>query len=64
MSNKIYDGGAVIVEDGVLYIDIPLVLKRLGIPDTPANRDMAAKTIKDALRGLMPETPVYVVSLQ
>ena len=64
MSKEIYDGGAVIVEDGVMYVDIPLVLKRLGIPDTPAARDMAVKVAKDALRGVMPETPVYVVSLQ
>ena len=64
MSKEIYDGGAVIVEDGVVYVDILLILKRLGIPDTPAARDMAVKTIKDAFRGAMPEMPVYVVSLQ
>ena len=64
MSKEIYDGGAITVEDGVVYVDILLVLKRLGIPDTPANRDMAIKVAKDAVREVMPEMPIYVVSLQ
>ena len=51
MSKEIYDGGAVIAEDGVVYVDIPLILKRLGIPDTPATGTWpAAVTIVIARR--------------
>lgn len=56
-----FDGGVWRIEDGVLHLDIPKLLERLGIPDTEENRDLAIKTALEVAQEQMPEIPRIVL---
>lgn len=46
--------------EGVLHVDIPEMLAHLGIPDTPASRDLMAEGVEYELRRLAPEAEIEV----
>ena len=55
------DNGAWWIEDGELHLDIPRLLKNLGLPDTEANRELAVKFVLELAAGELPRTPCVVV---
>ena len=55
------DNGAWWVENAVLHLDIPRLLRNLGLPDTEENRDLAVKIVLEVAAGELPRKPAIVV---
>jgi hypothetical protein len=47
-------------KDKSLHIDIPRMLKELGLPDTPENRDAATQLAAKILKNLTPKAKVNI----
>lgn len=45
---------------GILEIDVPLLLREAGLPDTPEIRDQVAKIGLQVVRELWPEVPACI----
>lgn len=41
------DGGVWVLDNHILYLYIPKLLARLGLPDTEENRDLAVKVTRE-----------------
>lgn len=61
MTEAQVDKGAWWVEGGVLHLDIPSLLKNLGLPDTEANRDLAVSLVLEVAAKELPRSPCVVV---
>ena len=55
------DNGAWWVEDGVLHLDMPRLLRNLGLEDTEENRGLAVKVVLEVAQKELPRKPVMVV---
>ena len=44
---------------GNLHIDIPTLLRQVGLPDNPATREIARQAALKAVRDVLPEAPVF-----
>ncbi len=44
---------------GNLQIDIPTLLRQVGLPDNPATREIALQATLKAVRDVLPEAPVF-----
>jgi len=49
-----FDGGIWTIEGDQLHLDIPKLLKKLGIPDTQENRHLATQVALQVLRQFTP----------
>lgn len=54
------DGGVWVLDNHILYLYIPKLLARLGLPDTEENRDLAVKVTREAVAREMPHVPVSI----
>lgn len=55
-----FDDGIWTIEGDQLQLDIPKLLKKLGIPDTPKNRDLAVQVALQVLRQFTPISTMIV----
>ena len=55
------DNGAWWIEDGILHLDIPRLIKNCGLPDTEANRDLAVNLVLEVAAKELPRKPVTVI---
>ena len=44
---------------GNLHIDIPTLLRQVGLPNNPATREIARQAALKAVRDVLPEGPVF-----
>jgi hypothetical protein len=47
-------------DNQALHIDVPRMLERLGVQDTPANRDRYSKIAAEHLAVLLKDTPAII----
>jgi hypothetical protein len=59
---KMFDGGVWAIEGDELHLNIPKLLKRLGLPDTEENRDLATKIALDVAKDKVPDVVRFVVT--
>jgi hypothetical protein len=54
-------GTITVDEQGDLHIDVPRLLDYIGWPDTPDNRDVACRIVRETAAVQFPGMPVNVV---
>ena len=59
---KQFHHGVWTIEDEALHLDIPKLLNRLALEDTPDNRDLAVKTALEVASEAMPNLPIIVTT--
>lgn len=47
-------------DDGSLHIDVPKMLRELGVPDTAANRDECTQMATEQLQRMLKKTPAVI----
>lgn len=55
-----YDEGVWWIQGGELHLDIPKLLTRLNLEDTPENRDLAVEEAIAAIAKYMPDVPCII----
>lgn len=57
---EIFEGGVWWTENGELHLDIPMLLRLVGLPDTKENRDLAVKVALEVVASELPGIPTEV----